>query len=119
MPVYQSYPPSLYGLPASHDLDLVGTPQGLTLTVDFTWDSQGKAATLHYGDGQQVTSSAGMAVHTYATHDIYTATVTSGGASDSATLDLSASEEDQPEPGTEQAEAEDEPQEAPSEAESF
>ena len=89
-----SYPPSLYGLPSSHDLDLVGTPVGITLTVDFTWDSDGHSATLQFGDGQSVSNTTGIAQHTYATHQIYTARVTSGNASDSAQLDLSAAEDE-------------------------
>ena len=131
MATYQSYPPSLYGLPVSHDLKLVGTPVGVTLEVAFTWDSDGKAATLSYGDGQSITSSAGMASHTYAVHQVYTASVRSGAATDSAVLDLSAA--DDPEPGDDEPEddepeddepTEDEPQpyglvDTPDEAESL
>jgi hypothetical protein len=117
MPTYQSYPPSLYGLPVSHDLKLVGTPVPGTLQVDFTWDSQGKAATLSYGDGQSLTSSAGVAAHTYAVHQVYTASVRSGAATDSAVLDLTAAlleadPEPEPEPEPEPDPTEDEPAEA-------
>lgn len=121
MPAYQSYPPSLYGLGVSHDLKLVGTPQPGTLTVDFTWDSDGKAATLSYGDGQSLTSSAGIATHTYAVHQVYTASVRSGAATDSAVLDLSAAadpetQDDEPEPEpTTDPDPEPEPQEEPQE----
>lgn len=85
-------------LPSTHDLKLVGTPVPGTLQVDFTWDSDGKSANLTYGDGASVTSTAETASHTYAAHQVYVATVTSGRASDSATLDLTAADEPEPEP---------------------
>jgi PKD repeat protein len=100
-----SYPPSLYGLPSSHDLQLVGIPQPGTLIVDFTVDSDGKSARIAFGDGNSVTTATGIAQHTYAAHQIYTATATSGNASDSAVLDLTvtgaADDEPEPEPETE------------------
>jgi PKD repeat protein len=83
-----SYPPSLYALPSSHDLKLVGTPRPGTLIVDFTWDSDGKSASLQFGDGQSVSNTTESATHTYAAHQIYNPTVRSGNASDSAQLDL-------------------------------
>jgi hypothetical protein len=85
-----SYPPFLYRLPSSHDLQLVGDVIPATLEVDFTWDSQGKSAHLDFGDGNSVTTDTETANHTYAANGIYTARVTSGSASDSAVLDLSA-----------------------------
>jgi len=95
-----SYPPSLYGLPSAHDLKLVGTPRPGTLIVDFTWDSDGKSASLQFGDGQSVSNTTETATHTYAAHQIYNPRVTSGNASDSATLDLTVTGQDEPEPDT-------------------
>lgn len=91
-----SYPPSIYGLPSSHDLKLVGTPRPGTLIVDFTWDSDGHSATLAFGDGQSVSNATETATHTYAAHQIYNPIVHSGNASDSAQLDLTVTVEDEP-----------------------
>jgi hypothetical protein len=83
-----SYPPSLYGLPSAHDLQLVGTVVPTTLTVNYTWDSDGKSATLGFGDGTHVTNSVGAASHTYGIAAVYLATVVSGNARDSAEITL-------------------------------
>lgn len=83
-----SYPPSLYGLPSSHDLKLVGTVRPGTLTIDFTWDSDGKHSTLGFGDGQNVSTDTEVATHTYAIPAVYMATVVSGNARDSAEFTL-------------------------------
>jgi len=83
-----SYPPSLYGLPSSHDLQLVGTVVPTTLTVNYTWDSDGKPATLAFGDGTNVSNSTGAASHTYGIAAVYLATVVSGNARDSAEITL-------------------------------
>jgi hypothetical protein len=92
-----SYPPSLYGLPSSHDLQLVGTPVGITLTVDYTWNSDGHSATLAFGDGTNVTNTAGAASHTYGIAAVYMATVVSGNARDSAEITLTGAADDAPE----------------------
>jgi hypothetical protein len=108
-----SYPPSLYGLPGSHDLKLVGTPTPGTLTVSFTWDSDGKRATLDFGDGTAPVSSATeAATHTYPSHAIYHPRVSSGSASDSATLDLTVTDDPEAddEPTDDDEPADDEPQ---------
>ena len=83
-----SYPPSLYGLPSAHDLQLVGTVRPGTLTIDFTWDSDGKSASLGFGDGTHVTTDTEMATHTYGIAAVYMATVVSGNARDSAEFTL-------------------------------
>lgn len=83
-----SYPPSLYGLPSSHDLQLVGTVRPGTLTIDFTWDSNGAIATLGFGDGTNVRTDTEMATHTYPIAANYMATVVSGNARDSAEFNL-------------------------------
>jgi len=83
-----SYPPSLYGLPSAHDLMLVGTVRPGTLTIDFTWNSDGHIATLGFGDGQNVRTDTEMATHTYGIAAVYMATVVSGNARDSAEFTL-------------------------------
>lgn len=99
-----SYPPSVLMLGSSHDLKLVGTPVPGTLDVGFTWDSDGRSATIDFGDGSATVTNATETVdHTYATHDIYEPRVTSGRASDSATLDLTMAGRSS-EPETEQDE---------------
>ena len=70
-------------------MDLVGTPVALTLTVNYTWDSNGHIATLAFGDGQNVTTDTGAASHTFAIAGLYMATVVSGNARDSAEIDIS------------------------------
>jgi len=96
-----SYPPSLYGLPSSHDLKLVGTVRPGTLTIDFTWDSDGKHSTLGFGDGQNVSTDTEIATHTYAIPAVYMATVVSGNARDSAEFTLTgAAADDEPQTQT-------------------
>ena len=96
-----SYPPSLYGLPSSHDLKLVGTVRPGTLTIDFTWDSDGKHSTLGFGDGQIVSTDTEIATHTYAIPAVYMATVVSGNARDSAEFTLTgAAADDEPQTQT-------------------
>jgi PKD repeat protein len=91
-----SYPPSLFRLPASHDLDLVGVitvPFGLD--VEYTFDSNGRPATIDFGDGesQSVADDSAPVPHTYATHGTYVVTVTSPNASDSATMEMEGAAE--------------------------
>jgi len=102
-----SYPPSVYGLPSSHDLQLVGTVRPGTLTIDFTWDSNGSIATLGFGDGSNVRTDTEMATHTYPIAANYMATVVCGNARDSAEFNLTgaiADDEPEPEPEPEQSE---------------
>lgn len=99
-------------LSAKHDLKLVGTPEPQShLIVDFTWDSDGRAASLNFGDGNTITTADEEAQHTYAAFGTYTATVRSGQASDSADLMLEADEpEPDPEPEDEPVEPESTPE---------
>lgn len=89
----ESYPPDLMLLPNKYDLDLVGDVLVVgELNVRFTFDSDGRDATIDYGDGTPVTVVTSPVQHAYAANGIYTVTVRSPKATDSAVIDLSAAD---------------------------
>lgn len=91
-----SYPPSVLGLPPSHDLKLVGTVTPGTLEVVYTWDADGKPSTIYFGDGTSASTTNETATHVYAVGAVYTATVQSGSAHDSADIDIAPVADESP-----------------------